>query len=221
MSRIEIDVLGGERAGLQLRAWLGAATPVIAAAALVTVLLGVIVALSWSAWSLLGAGRGFVPEDYYPVWGFVLALATTFGQAAGWGAATALGWYVLGRLGLPSIPALKIAASAAYLALGPLPIAVYHGLFGGPLLGLPREGVRPMLQARYPDAYWLLFGVHPVIDTALIPLALVFLGIVWFTGDGALRSRPLQAGLALTVLGTALAFALSLAIHSILVHIRL
>jgi hypothetical protein len=49
----------------------------------------------------------------------------------------------------------------------------------------------------------------------------VFLGLLWGTGERAREHRGVQALLALALLGTSMAVALSLAIHSILVHIRL
>jgi hypothetical protein len=221
LSRVSTDVLDQARAESPLRGGIGLAWPVLVAAVAVSLLLAGIVAASQSAWTLLGAGRGVIAEEYYPVWGFVLTLATTFGQAVGWAGGTAVTYYLLTLLGVPGALAWKGAFSAVYLGLGTLPLAVYHGLFGGPMLGLPREGIDRFLLEHHPDAHWLLIGAHPFIDGSLLPLALAFLGLVWGTGDLPLRSRLVQFVLALVLFLTSLAVALSLAIHSTLVHIRL
>jgi hypothetical protein len=108
-----------------------------------------------------------------------------------------------------------------YLGLVTLPGLVYHVLFGGALLGLPRTGLAPGLAAEYPDAHWLLVRAHPVIDLGVVPLGLVFLGVLWGASEAARRTLWVQIVLALALLGTSLTLALSLAIHSTLVHIRL
>ena len=59
------------------------------------------------------------------------------------------------------------------------------------------------------------------MDYSLIPLGVVFLGVLWGFGDRAQRSLVLQTILALALFGTSLSVALSLGIHSTLVHIRL
>ncbi|MDP2605992.1 MAG: hypothetical protein Q8S00_25905 [Deltaproteobacteria bacterium] len=66
------------------------------------------------------------------------------------------------------------------------------------------------LAANYPDAYWLLIYGHPMGEFSLIPLAIVFLGLLWKYEDRVQREPMFQNALAL-----------SLAIHSILVHIRI
>lgn len=221
MSRVETEVLTDKRVEAPLRALADLVVPVALAAAAVTVVLAAIVVESQSAWTLLGAGRGLVPEDYYPLWGFVLTLATTFGQAVGWAAGSGMAYYVLTRLGMRPPLSWKLAMSLVYVGLGGLPLAVYDGLFGGPLLGLPREGLEQMLQAQYPDAHWLLISLHPLVDGSVAPLAIAFLGLLWFTGERPRESRVVQTLIALALLGTSLAVALSLAIHSTLAHIRL
>jgi hypothetical protein len=77
------------------------------------------------------------------------------------------------------------------------------------------------LAANYPDAYWFLIYAHPVVDLSLIPLGIVFLGILWWFSDRVQRDPVFRTVLALALLGTSLAVALSLAIHSTLVHIRI
>lgn len=205
-----------------LRDWVGLLAPVVVAVAVVTLVLLAVVAASRSAWQLLGAGRGLVSEDYYHVWGFVITLATTFGQAVGWAGGSALAYHVLTRIGLPpGLLSARVAMSLVYLGLAVGPLTVYHSFFGRPLLGLPRVGLEEFLETQYPDAHWLLIRAHPVIDLSVVPLTLVFLGVLWLTGDRPLTSRAVQTVLALAVLGGSLAVALSLAIHSTLVHIRL
>ena len=203
----------------QLRPW---SRPVLIAATTVTILLMLIVATSKSAWFLLGAGRGFVPESLYPVWGFVIVLGTTFGQAVGWVGGSAVAFYVMTTVGFPATWATtRLAMSIVYVGLAGLPLSVFHILYGGWLLGIPRGGLREWLAANYPDAYWLLIYAHPVVDLSLIPLAVIFLGILWKYDDRLQRDPILQNVLALSLLGTSLAVALSLAIHSTLVHIRI
>jgi hypothetical protein len=196
--------------------------PVLLAVAVVTAVLAAIVVASPSAWHLLGAGRGLVPEDYYPASGFAVVLGTTLGQATGWAAGSAFLYYLLTRLRFPSCGhTLRLAMTVVYLGLAGLPSFVYHVLYGQWLLGLPRTGLTEWLRATRPDAYWLVVTAHPVVDFALIPLGLVFLGVLW-RRDPDEVPRPGQLVVAaLALLGTSLALALSLAIHSILVHIRL
>jgi hypothetical protein len=200
------------------RPWLAGAIAVVAVALL---LLG-IVARSRSAWALLGAGRGLVPEDYYPASGYALVLATTLGQAVGWAIGSALLVYALTVVGLsPTWPRVRLAMAVTYLGLAVLPLLVFHALVGGWLLGLPRAGIEDWLATDHPDARWLLIDAHRGIDVSLIPLAAVFLLALWgFFGDPR-RSLAAQTAGALALLGTSLAVALSIAIHSTLVHIRL
>jgi hypothetical protein len=194
----------------------------LVALGLVAGALAVIVARSPSAWRLLAAGRPLVPEAYYPVSGYVLVLATVLGQAVGWAGGSALLAYVAVRAGLPPTwTTVRAAMSAVYLGLVALPLLVYHALFGGWLLGLPREGLETWLATHHPDARWLLLGLHPVVDLSLVPLAIVFLVLLWGTGDRPRTAFGVQLLLALAVLSTSLAVALSLAIHSTLAHIRL
>lgn len=196
--------------------------PVVIAAVVVTLVLMAVVAASKSAWFLLGAGRGFVPEEYYHVSGFVLMLATTFGQAVGWAGGSGLAYYVMTLIGFPPTwTTWRVAMSVVYLGLGGLPLLAYHVLYGQWLLGLPRVGLDEWLNVNYPDARWLLLTFHAVVDLSLIPLTAVFLGLLWGLGERVRRSLVLQTVLALALLGTSLAVALSLGIHSTLVHIRL
>jgi hypothetical protein len=196
--------------------------PVAIAAAAVTILLLIVVAASKSAWDLLGAGRGFVPEDLYLVSGFVLVLATTFGQVIGWAAGVGIAVYVMTLLGFPATwTTLRLAMTIVYIGLGVLPLLAYHVLYGRWLLGMPRAGLTEWLAANSPDAYWLITYGHPIVDFSLIPLAAVFLAIVWKYGERLQRDSAWQTALALALFGTSLSVALSLAIHSILVHVRI
>jgi hypothetical protein len=198
--------------------WLPAAIAVLAVA---LGLLG-IVSRSRSAWELLGAGRGVVPEAYYPVSGYLLVLATALGQAAGWAIGSALLVYAMTLLGLaPTWMRVRVAMTVVYLGLAALPLAVFHALVGGWLLGLPRTGLEDWLAARHPDAHWLLIEAHPVVDLSLLPLGAVFLLAVWGAFGDPRRGLAARTIGALALLGTSLAVALSLAIHSTLVHIRL
>lgn len=204
--------------GLVRKLW---APAVIALAAVVVVLLA-IVGNSTSAWQLLGIGRGLVPPEYYHVSGFIIVLATTLGQAVGWAGGSGIAYYILTLVGFPRASITwKLAMSVVYLGLGALPLFFYHVLFGAPLLGLDRAGTEQTLLERYPDASWLISSVHPVADLSLIPLGVVFLALLWLTGDSPRQSRPIQIVLALAMLGTSLAVALSLAIHSTLAHVKL
>lgn len=203
----------------ELRPWV---RPTLIASATVVIFLMIIVGFSKSAWMLLGAGRGFIPEGYYHVWGFVLMLGTTFGQAVGWAGGSAVAFYMMTLVGFPAIwTTARLAMSVVYLGLAALPLSVYHILYGGWLLGMPRVGLKEWLAANYPNAYWLLIYAHPVVDLSLIPLGIVFLWLLWKFGDRVEREPVFQTALALTFLFTSLAVALSLGIHSTLVHIRI
>lgn len=197
----------------------GAAAVSLAAAA---ILLAIIVAASPSAWHLLGAGRGLVDPERYPLFGYGLVLGTTIGQVVGWAGGSGLLWYLLTLAGRP--PAwvtLRLAMTVVYLTLGAVPVLVYHVFFGGWLLGLPRAGLPEWLLEHHPDAHWLLVTAHPFIDLAPVPLGAAFLLLVWPFGTAVRTMALAQTGLALTAFLTSLAVALSLAIHSTLVHIRL
>jgi hypothetical protein len=196
--------------------------PVAIAAVAITAVLLLVVTASRSAWFLLGAGRGFVPEEYYHVSGFVVVFGTLLGQAAGWAGGSAIGYYVLTLIGFGRTwTTARIAMSLVYLGLAGLPLAVYHALYGQWLLGSPREGLEEWLGAHYPDAYWLLITLHPVVDLSLIPLGVIALGILWAFGERVRWHMGLQTVFWLALFGTSLAVALSLGIHSTLVHIRL
>jgi hypothetical protein len=196
--------------------------PVLIALAVVTALLAVVVGASPSAWALLGAGRGLVPEAYYGMSGFLLVLATTLGQAVGWAGGSALLLHVLTLAGIrASWPTARLAMTVVYLGLATLPMALFHLVAGGWLLGLPRVGLAEWLRDQHPDAYWLLISAHPVIDLSVVPLGVLFLWVLWGTGERVRHSFGLQTLGWLALLGSSLAIALSLAIHSTLVHIRL
>lgn len=196
--------------------------PVAIAAVAITAVLLLVVTASRSAWFLLGAGRGVVPEEYYHVSGFVVVFGTLLGQAAGWAGGSAIGYYVLTLIGFGRTwTTARIAMSLVYLGLAGLPLAVYHALYGQWLLGIPREGLEEWLGAHYPDAYWLLITLHPVVDLSLIPLGVIALGILWAFGERVRWHMGLQTVFWLALFGTSLAVALSLGIHSTLVHIRL
>ncbi len=196
--------------------------PAAVAVAIAALAAAAIVAGTPSVWNLLGAGRGLVPDAYYPVWGFVLVLATTVGQVLGWAGGSAILVHVLGLAGYPATwSRVRFAMSVVYLGLAVLPLGVYHVLAGGWLLGLPRTGLAEWLEANHPDARWLLLTAHPGVDLSLVPLAALFLLALWGALGDARRSRAAQTVAALALFGTSLAVALSLAIHSTLVHIRL
>ncbi|MGH7845207.1 MAG: hypothetical protein ACREQW_08565 [Candidatus Binatia bacterium] len=208
---------------LEYRPWLKMLwRPVLIAAATVTVLVLIIVAASHSAWSLLGVGRGFVPEDFYAVSGFFLVVVLTFSLAIGWAIGSGIAFYVMTLLGIKATwPTARIAMGVVYLVLGPLLLLLYHIFYGGWLLGMPRVGLREWLAAEHPSASWFLITAHPIVDFSLIPLGLVFLGLLWKYSERIERERTFQTALALSLLGTSLAVALSIAIHSTLVHARI
>jgi hypothetical protein len=193
--------------------------PTVVATVVAALVLGLIVASSRTAWTLLGAGHGVVPEDYYPIWAFVIVFVTMMGQAVGWAGGSGIAYVVLTRAGMaPGPRAWKLAISLVYIGLGALPLLIFHVAFGRPLLGLPREGLAARVAAEYPDAYRLVFAWHPLIDASVVPLAALFFGFVWLASPE--RSAAGRYGVALALVGTSLAIALSIAIHSILVHLR-
>jgi hypothetical protein len=196
--------------------------PVLIAAVIITVLLLIIVVASQPAWSLLGIGRGLVPEEFYPVSGFAIVLALTFAHAIAWAVGSGVLFYVMTVSGFRAAwVTLQIAMGVAYLVLGPLPLLLFHILYGGALLGLPRAGLGEWLAAEHPGASWFLMTAHPLIDFSVIPLGLLFLGLLWRYGERLQRELSCQTALALSLLGTSLAVALSIAIHSTLVHARI
>jgi hypothetical protein len=202
--------------------WLGRLwIPVGIAAAVITVAAVLVVMASRSAWHLLGAGRGLLPEEYYWLWGLVIMLGTTFGQAAGWAGGSAIAYYVMTLVGFQSTwTTARIAMSLVYVGLAAVPLSAYHA-YDRWLLGIPRLGLEEWIAANVPDSRWFLLTTHEVVDYSLIPLGVVFLGLLWGLGERAKRDLTLQTVLAVVLLGTSLAVALSLGIHSILVHIRL
>jgi hypothetical protein len=196
--------------------------PLAVAAGIVIALTILVVATSPSAWFLLGAGRGFIPEALYPVWGLVLVVGTIFGQAIGWAGGSAIAFYVMTLVGFPSNWAtVRLAMSIVYIGLAGFPLSVYHFFYGGWLLGIPRLGLKEWLWANYPSAYWLLIYAHPIIDLSLIPLGVGVLWILWKRDKQLFQERDLQTVFFLLILGTSFAVAMSLAIHSTLVHIRI
>lgn len=209
---------------IEYRNWLNVLwRPIVIAVVAVTILLLIIVATSYPAWSILGLGRGLVPESLYPVSGFLLVVGLTFGHSIAWAALSVIFFYLM-------LSFLKRgntwetgrnAMAVAYFVFGPLPLLLYHILYGGWLLGMPRGGLGEWLGENHPGARWLLIYAHPVVDFSVIPLAAIFLGILWKYGDRLQRETNLQTALALTILGTSFAVALSLAIHSMLVHARI
>lgn len=217
-NRVGIQAEPAGQAGWQVRLLI----PLVIAAAATGLVLIAVVAGSKSAWFLLGAGRGLVPEEYYHLSAFLILLGTLFGQAVGWAGGSGIVFYVLTRVGFRSSwTTWRLAMSLVYLGLGALPLLVYHRLYGQWLLGIPRAGLDEWLASNYPDAHWLLITAHPVVDLSVVPLAVIFLGILWGAGERVKRSLVLQTVLAIALLGTSLAVALSLGIHSTLVHIRL
>jgi hypothetical protein len=208
---------------IEYRPWLHAlGRPVVIAALAVTALLLLIVVASKPAWDLLGAGRGFVPEQLYFLSGFILVLGTTFGQVLGWAIGVGIAFYVMTLLGFaPNWRTARLAMSGIYLGLAAIPFLFFHVIYGGWLLGMPREGLAEWLMVNHRGAYWLLIYAHPIIDFSLIPLAVVFLGVLWKYGERVQRDTTLQTVLALSLFGSSLAIALSLAIHSSLIHARI
>lgn len=196
--------------------------PVLIAAAAVMILLLLIVTASQPAWSILGVGRGIVPEKFYPVSGFFVVFALTLGHAIVWAIGSVIAFSLMTFFRYePKWETARLAMAVAYLVLGPLPLLLYHLLYGGWLLGMPRVGLGDWLAESHPDARWLLVYAHPVIDFSIIPLAAIFLGVLWNYGEAVQSELKPQTVLALSLLGTSLAVALSLAIHSILVHARI
>jgi len=196
--------------------------PVLIAVATVAVVLLIIVTASLPAWSILGAGRGLVPEQLYPLSGFFLVLGLTIGHTIVWGIGSVAVCYALTLAGYkPAWETARNAMAGVYLLVGPIALLVFHALYGGWLLGMPRVGLEEWLAENHPDARWFLVYAHPAVDFSLIPLAAIFLLVLWKYGDRIERETPLQAVLALTVLGTSLAVVLSLAMHSMLVHTRI
>jgi len=224
VSHVEAQVIDSPAPETPAAPWLNrhTAPAVIVAVGAVAILAFAVIMRTSSAWHLLGLGRGLVPEAYYPYWGGVLVLGTALGQFVGWGAGAALlahAWGLLtGRSITPRV--VRSAMIAVYLGLVILPLSVYHVLFGQPLLGLERAGLREQLLREYPDAHLLLYDLHPAIDLSLIPLGVAAVWILWGASDRRLAGFSMQLVLALTILTTSLAVALSLGIHSVFVHLR-
>lgn len=214
--------LGIEGKRVQWPNWLGRLWIPVGIAAVVITIAGVLVVMaSRPAWLLLGAGRGLVPEEYYHVWGMLIMLGTTFGQAAGWAGGSALVLYAMTLVGFEANwTNARIAMSLVYIGLAAVPLSAYHS-YDRWLLGIPRLGLEEWIAANVPDSRWFLLTTHEVVDYSLIPLGVIFLGLLWGLGERLKRDPLLQTVAALALLGTSLALALSLGIHSILIHIRL
>lgn len=176
-----------------------------------------------SAWDLLGVGRGLVPPEYYPYSALVVILGTTFGQFVGWAAGSALlayVWYrVRGRVF--SFKALQVAMTLVYCGLAFGPISLYHSLFGQPLAGIPRPALSTWLAQHYPNAYDLLITGHPWVDWSVLPIAIVVLVLLWKSKERVMHRWAVQTLLFFLIMLTSFVVALSLAIHSTLVHIRM
>jgi hypothetical protein len=196
--------------------------PVLIAVATLTILLLLIVTASQPAWSILGVGRGFVPEQFYPVSGFFVVFGLTVVHAIVWAIGSVVAFYLMTLFRYEATwKTARLAMAVVYLVLGPLPLLLYHALYGGSLLGMPRAGLGEWLAESHPDARWLLIYAHPIIDFLVIPLGAIFLWVLWKYGERVQRDASLQTVLALSLLGTSLTVALSLAIHSMLVHARI
>lgn len=200
----------------------GAWVAIVVAAAVAVLVAAIVAMANEPVWALLGAGRGLVPPEYYQLSALVIVTATTLGQFAGWIIGTAVlsfAWHLLGKPVTPFF--VRGAMTVIYLGLVALPLFFFHVLFGQPLAGIPREGIAEWVVQNHPGAYGLLFTAHPVVDLLLIPYTVIVLALLWGLGDRVLRVRGLQIVLALVVVATSLSVALSLAIHSTLVHIRI
>ena len=212
------EALAGAEPVIGQGAWVA-----IVVAAVVAILAAAVVVMAYQpVWQLLGAGRGLVPPEFYHLSALVIITATALGQYAGWIIGTAVlsfAWHLLGRPVTPLF--VRGAMTVIYLGLVALPLFFFHVLFGQPLEEIPREGLAEWLAQNHPGAYGLLFTAHPVVDLSLVPYAVIVLALLWGLRDRALRNRGLQILLALFVMATSLSVALSLAIHSTLVHIRI
>ncbi len=204
--------------------WLwGTLGPFLLAALFIIVLAMGVVFASRSAWQLLGIGRGLVDPLLYPYTGLLMLLVTTFGQFIGWAGGCVLLVHVWSLVTGQAVTwrVVQLAMSVVYVGLAVVPIFVYHLLFGRPLAGLPRPGLSSWLRQYAPDAHWLVVSAHWAIDLLIVPLLLVVLGLIWYTGDRLVRQRGLQTLLVFLILLTSFVVALSLGIHSIRAHIHL
>lgn len=197
--------------------------PLLIAAVIVTIVAILVVFSSRTAWHLLGIGRGLVAPEFYHYTGLFIVLGTTFGQFVGWAVGSALVVFVWSRL--TAVPVtyrvVRVSMTLVYCGLAVVPIVAYHVLFGRPLAGMPQSGLPAWLSQNAPDAYGLLMIGHPIADWCVIPLALAVLVVLWGYGERAMRHRGLQTLLLFLVLATSFVVALSLAIHSTLVHIHI
>ncbi len=204
--------------------WLGRSVgPLCLAAVAVIVLAMVIVFTSQAAWHLLGAGRGLVTPEFYHYTGLLMVLGMTFGQFAGWVIGSALLVYVWGRLtaNATTLRVVQVAASIVYCGLAVVPVFSYHFFFGQPLAGLPRPGIAAWISQNYASAYWLLFPGHHVVDVLVIPFLIAVLVLIWGMRERVVSHWGMQTLVLFLIMATSLVVSLSLAIHSILVHIRL
>jgi hypothetical protein len=204
------------------RKWVQGMMAPLLVAALVTIGLAILVMFaSKPVWYLLGSGRGLVSPSAYHVMALLIVLGTTFGQFAGWAAGTALlvyVWYLLGSA--ITFRVVQVSMSIVYCGLATGPIFFYHFLFGQPLAGLARPGAAAWVRQHHPEAYWMLFPGHSVIDLLVIPLCIAVLVLTWGTGERLVRQRSVQTLVLLLILLTSLAVALSLAIHATHAHLR-
>ena len=197
--------------------------PLLIAALVVVVIALLVIFSSPSAWHLFGIGRGLVTPELYPYTALLIILATTFGQFIGWVAGSALLVYVWHRLLATAVTfrIVQVAMTLVYAGLAVLPTFFYHFIFGRPLAGLPQSGVSAWLRQHAPGAYGFLIVGHPVVDWFIIPLAIAVLAILWVCGERTMRQRGLQTVWLCLILATSFVVALSLAIHSTLLHIRM
>ena len=115
---------------------------------------------------------------------------------------------------------VKLCITEVYGGLAFVPLLLYHVLFGPPLAGLSRLGVEAWISQNAADAYWLLFVGHRMVDILPVLCFIAVMGLLWGTGERVVRHWGVQTLLWFLMLATSLTVALSLAIHSTLVHIR-
>ena len=196
--------------------------PMLIAAVVVIALAVLVVFTSKSAWHLLGIGRGLVAPAAYHYTGLLIMLGLTFSLFVGWAVGSALLVYVWQVLGsATTLRVVQVSMSIVYFGLAIVPIFFYHLLFGQPLAGLPRPGLAVWVHQTYPEAYWLLFPGHRVTDWLTIPLLIAVLALILGGRERMMRHWGMQTLVLFLILLTFFAVALSLSIHSTLVHIHL
>ena len=77
------------------------------------------------------------------------------------------------------------------------------------------------ISQNYASAYWLLFPGHLVVDVLVIPFLIAVLVLIWGMRERVVGHWGMQTLVLFLIMATSLVVSLSLAIHSILVHIRL